>query len=91
MAPPEGEVFPVDIEKVFLRHIIGGLLSTRLQQVVLLNSIKVKCVKVLEVEGCHSSVARAPVAKARGPVFDSLATTKIFFTFYLYFSLHPFK
>ncbi len=40
---PEGEVFPVDIEKVFLQHIIGGLLSTRLQQVVLLNSIKVKC------------------------------------------------
>ncbi len=40
---PEGEVFPVDIEKVFLQHIIDGLLSTRLQQVVLLNSIKVKC------------------------------------------------
>ncbi len=40
---PEWEVFPVDTEKVFWRHIIGGLLSTRLQQVVLLNSIKVKC------------------------------------------------
>ncbi len=38
----EGEVFP-DIEKVFRRHIIGGLLSTRLQQAEVLNSIKVKC------------------------------------------------
>ncbi len=26
--------------------------------------------KVLEVEGCCSSVTRAPVAKARGPGFD---------------------
>ncbi len=34
--------------------------------------------KVLEVVGCHSSVARALVAKARGPGFDSPATTKIF-------------
>ncbi len=34
--------------------------------------------KVLEVEGCRSSVTRAPVAKARGPGFDSLATTEIF-------------
>ncbi len=30
----EGEVFPVDTEKVFWRHIIGGLLSMRLQQAV---------------------------------------------------------
>ena len=34
--------FPVDTKKVFLRHIISGLLSTRLQQAVLLNSIKAK-------------------------------------------------
>ncbi len=47
--------------------------------------------KVLEVMGCHSSVARALVAKARGPGFDSPATTKIFFTFCLCFSLDPFK
>ncbi len=40
---PEGEVSPVDTEKVFWRYIIGGLLSTRLQQAVLLNSIKEKC------------------------------------------------
>ncbi len=40
---PEGEVFPVDTEKVFRRHIIGDLLSTRLQQAVLLNSIKENC------------------------------------------------
>ncbi len=40
---PEGKVFPVDTEKVFWRHIIGDLLSTRLQLAVLLNSIKVKC------------------------------------------------
>ncbi len=33
--------------------------------------------KVLEVEACHSSVARALVAKAGGPGFNSLATTKI--------------
>ncbi len=40
---PEGEVFPVDTKKVFWRHIIGGLLSMRLQQAVLLNSIKETC------------------------------------------------
>ncbi len=40
---PEGEVFPINTEKVFRWHIIGGLLSTRLQQAVLLNSIKDKC------------------------------------------------
>ncbi len=32
--------------------------------------------------GCRSSVVRALVAKARGPGFDSLATTKFFHTFY---------
>ncbi len=39
--------------------------------------------RVLEVEGCRSSVVRALVAKARGPWFDSSATTEIFshFTF----------
>ncbi len=45
--------------------------------------------KVLEVVGCCSSVARALVANARGPGFDSPATTKIFshfawVRFYLY-------
>ncbi len=39
----KSEVFLVDTEKVFWWHIIGGLLSTRLQQAVLLNSIQVKC------------------------------------------------
>ncbi len=34
--------------------------------------------KVLEDMGCHSSVARALVAKVRGPGFDSPVTTKIF-------------
>ncbi len=39
--------------------------------------------KVLEVMGCCSSVARALVAKARDPGFDSPVTTEIFshFTF----------
>ncbi len=41
---------------------------------------------VLEVKGCHSSVVRAPVAKAGGPGFESPATTKIFHTFPLLFS-----
>ncbi len=45
--------------------------------------------KVLEVEGCRSSVTRAPVAKAKGPGFDSLVTTEIFFTFCICFSLDP--
>ena len=35
--------------------------------------------RVLEVEGCRSSVVRAPVAKAGGPGFKSQATTKVFF------------
>ncbi len=39
----EGEVYPVETAKVLRRHIIGGLLSMRLQQAVLLNSIKEKC------------------------------------------------
>ncbi len=34
--------------------------------------------KVLEVVGCCSSMARALVANARGPGFDSPVTTKIF-------------
>ncbi len=34
--------------------------------------------KVLEVEGCRSSVVRALVAKASGPGFESPATIKIF-------------
>ncbi len=34
--------------------------------------------KVLKVVGCRSSVARALEAKARGPGFDSPATTTIF-------------
>ncbi len=34
--------------------------------------------KVLEVVGCRSSVARALVAKARGPGFDSPTITEIF-------------
>ncbi len=38
--------------------------------------------RVLEVEGCRSSVVRALVAKARGPGFESLATTKGFFHFF---------
>ncbi len=47
----------------------------RLQQAVLLNR---KNVRVLEVEGCRSSVVRAPVAKTGDPGFESPATTKIF-------------
>ncbi len=43
----------------------------------------------MEVVGCHSSVARALVAKARGSGFDSLATAEVFFTFYLCFYLAP--
>ncbi len=39
---------------------------------------KEKHLKVLEVEGCHSSVVRALVAKASGPGFESPGTTKIF-------------
>ncbi len=64
-------------EKCDKTHIIGGLLSTRLQQAVLLNSIKVKY-EGLGGCGLLYSVVRALVAKASGPGFDSLATTKIF-------------
>ncbi len=57
--------------------IIGGLLSTRLQHAVLLNSrYKGKNMRVLEVMGCRSLVATALVAKARGHGFDSLVTTE---------------
>ncbi len=34
--------------------------------------------KVLEVNGCRSSVVRALVVKVSGPGFESPATTKIF-------------
>ncbi len=42
--------------------------------------------KVLEVEGCCSSVARVLVAKASCPGFEFLVTTKIFshFSFALF-------
>ncbi len=33
--------------------------------------------KVLEVEGCRSSMARALLTKASGPGFNSPVTTKI--------------
>ncbi len=58
---------------------------------VLLNNIR-QNVKVLEVVGSRSSVARALMAKTKGPGFNSPATTEIFFfTFNLCFSLDPFK
>ncbi len=60
----------------------------RLQQAVLLNSIKEKC-NILEVEGCCSSVVRALVAKASGPGFKSPATTKIFSNFSFAFFQTP--
>ncbi len=86
MAPLlEGEVFPVDTEKVFWRHIIGGLLSTRLQQAVLLNSIRGWNVKVLEVEGCRISVVRALVAEASGPGFDSRRQQRFFIFSFAFF------
>ncbi len=47
--------------------------------------------KVLEPMGCRSSVARALVAKARGPGFDSLATTEIFFHILPLLLSRPFK
>ena len=47
--------------------------------------------KVLEVVDCCSSVVRALVAEARCLGFDSPATTKIFFTFFLCFSVDPFN
>ncbi len=80
-------MFPINTQKVFRQHIIGGLLSTRLQQAVLHNSIKGKC-EGLEVEGCGSSVVRALMAKA-GPGFESPATTNIFFTFSFAFFQTP--
>ncbi len=42
--------------------------------------------KVLKVEGCCSSVARALVAKARGPGLDYPVTTEIFSHFTFAFS-----
>ncbi len=45
--------------------------------------------KVLEVEGCCSSVVRALMAKARGPGFESPATTKIFSHFSFAFFQTP--
>ena len=47
--------------------------------------------KVLEVEGCRSSVVRALVAKASGPGFESPATTKIFSHFSFAFFPDPFR
>ena len=47
--------------------------------------------RVLEVEGCRSSVVRAPVAKAGGPGFESPATTKICSHFSFAFFLDPFR
>ncbi len=55
---------------------MGGMLKMTLQQVVLrINGVKLK---VLEVEGCCSSVVRALVVKASGTGFKSPATTMIF-------------
>ncbi len=42
--------------------------------------------KVLEVEGCCSSVVRALVAEANGPRFDSLRRPRFFHFFPLLFS-----
>ncbi len=48
--------------------------------------------KVFEVVGCCSSVARAQLAKASGPGFNSPVTTEIFHTLpLLFFSLDPFN
>ncbi len=53
---------------------------------------KGKMCEFLEVEGCRSSVVSALVAKAGGPGFESPATTKIFFTFFLcFFFPDPFR
>ncbi len=60
----------------------------RLQQAIVLNSIK-ENVKVLEVEGCHSSVVRALVAKASGPGFEYPAATMIFSHFSFAFFQTP--
>ncbi len=45
--------------------------------------------KVLEVEGCRSSVIRALVAEAGGPGFESPATTTIFHCFSFAFVQTP--
>ncbi len=50
---------------------------------------KRKNMRALEVEGCRSSVVRALVAKASGPRFESLATTKIFSHFSFAFIQTP--
>ncbi len=47
---------------------------------------KGKNVKVLEVEGCHSSVVRALVAEASGPGFNSRRQPRFFIFFPLLFS-----
>ncbi len=45
--------------------------------------------KVLEVDGCRSSVVIALVAKASGPGLESSATTKIFSNFSFAFFQTP--
>ncbi len=50
---------------------------------------KGKNVRVLEVEGCCSSVVRALVAKASGPGSESPATTNIFSHFSFAFFQTP--
>ncbi len=45
--------------------------------------------KVLEVEGCRSSVVRAPLAEAGGPGFEYPATIKIFSHFSFAFFQTP--
>ncbi len=47
--------------------------------------------RVLEVEGCRSSVVRALVAKVSGPGFKSPATTKVFSHFSFAFFPDPFR
>ncbi len=46
--------------------------------------------RVLEVEGCRSSVVRALVAEASGPGFDSWQQLR-FFTFFLSFFTDSFR
>ncbi len=41
--------------------------------------------RVLEVEGCRSSVVRALVAEASSPGFDSRGQPRLFFFFFLCF------
>ncbi len=64
-------------------------LITELRQPSTFKTSHFSFMKVLEVEGCRSSVVRALVAKASGPGFKSPATTKIFFTFFLGFFPDP--